>query len=268
MSKETLPESITGGHSNMIIDSHVHIGGGGQIDALSDLVESASRSGIGLLLVSCLGIRGYTQYPTAEEVVSANDHTLEAIERFPDEARGICYATPQYAEESLAELDRCIAHGPMVGIKLWVAAKASDPSVEPIARKAVELDVPILQHAWNKATGNMENESTPADVAILAQKFPELRVHMAHLYGAGYRGIADIAPYPNIYVDTGGGEPESAVLEYAVQEMGGDRILFGSDAPGRGFAVQLGKVTGADISEEVEEMILWKNTKRVYKLWE
>ena len=91
---------------------------------------------------------------------------------------------------------------------------------------------------------------------------------MAHLYGAGYRGIADITPYPNIYVDTGGGEPEATVLEYAAREIGGERILFGSDAPGRGFAVQLGKVTGADILEEVKEMILWKNTDRVYKLRE
>ena len=112
----------------------------------------------------------------------------------------------------------------------------------------------------------MENESNTADVAALARKFPELKIHMAHLYGAGYRGIADIAPYPNIYVDTGGGEPEEAVLEYAIREIGAERILFGSDAPGRSFAVQLGKVTGADISEEEKEMILWKNTERLYKL--
>jgi len=247
----------------MIIDSHVHITQSNNIDGL---IESASRSGIGLLMVCALGVRGYTSYPTPEAVVAANDFVLDAMKRFPDEVGGVCYVNPQYTDESLAELDRCIADGPMVGIKLWIAAKASDPSVEPIARKAIELDVPILQHAWNKATGNSEYESTPADVAILARKFPELRIHMAHLYGAGYRGIADIAPYPNICVDTGGGEPESAVLEYAVRELGAERIVFGSDAPGRGFAVQLGKVTGSDIPEEAKEMILWKNTKRVYKL--
>ena len=247
----------------MIIDSHIHIT---QANTANELIESASLSGIGLLLVSCLGVRGYTQYPTAEAVISANNHALEAVERFPNELRGLCYANPRHPDESLAEIDRCIARGPMVGIKLWTAAKASDPSVEPIARKAIELDVPILQHAWDKTTGNLEDESTPADVAVLAQKFPELRIQMAHLYGAGYRGIADIAPYPNIYVDTGGGEPEAGVLEYAAREIGRERILFASDAPGRGFAVQLGKVTGADISEEAKEMILWKNAKRIYKL--
>ncbi len=247
----------------MIIDSHVHII---KPDDTGSLVESASRSKIGILMICSLGTGGYTSYPTVEEMAAANDSTLKAIERFPNEVRGICYATPQHPERSLAEIDRCIANGPMLGIKLWVAAKASDPSVEPIARKAVELDVPILQHAWNKATGNMDDESTPADVAVLAQKFPKLRIHMAHLYGAGFRGIADIAPYPNVYVDTSGGEPEAGILEYAVWEMGAERRLFGSDAPGRGFGVQLGKVTGADILEADRDMILWKNTKRVYKL--
>jgi len=247
----------------MIIDSHVHIT---QVNETNWLVNSASRSGISPLLICSLGVGGYMRYPTVEQIVSANSSVLEAIERFPDDVCGICYASPQNPEESLAEIDRCIAHGPMMGIKLWVAAKASDASVEPIARRAVELDVPILQHAWNKATGNMEDESTPADVAALARKFPRLKVHMAHLYGAGFQGIADIAPYPNVYVDTGGGEPEAGILEYAVREIGAERILFGSDAPGRGFGVQLGKVTGANISEVDRNAILWGNTEEIYRL--
>jgi predicted TIM-barrel fold metal-dependent hydrolase len=247
----------------MIIDSHVHIR---EVSEVNGLIRSASLSGIGRLLISSLGIKGYTSDPTPDEVTIANNSVLEALDRFPDEIVGLCYVTPQHVEESITEMDRCIADGPMKGIKLWVAAKASDPEVEPIARKAIELDIPILQHAWNKATGSMENESTPADVASLARKFPGLRIHMAHLYGAGFRGIADIAPYPNVYVDISGGEPEAGILEYSIRAIGAERILFGSDAPGRGFAVQLGKVSGADISEEDKEMILWQNTKRVYKL--
>ena len=143
--------------SKTVIDSHVHIANVSEADRL---VRSASHSGIGLLLVSCLGIGGYMSYPTVEEMAFANNCVLEAMERFPEKILGICYVTPQYPEESLAELDRCIASGGMSGIKLWVAAKASDSSVEPIARRAIELDAPILQHAWNKATGNMEGEST------------------------------------------------------------------------------------------------------------
>jgi len=251
----------------MIIDSHVHIGNWSNDDSVEEILASASLNGIDILLVSALGERGYIAYPTVEEFIAANSLVLKAIERFPDRISGICYVNPRYPKESIYELDRCIARGPMVGIKLWISAKASDLSlIDPIARKAIELDVPILQHAWYKMTGNMDDESSPSDVAILAREFPDLRIQMAHLYGAGFRGIADISPYPNIYVDTGGGEPEAWILEYAVKELGPDRIVFGSDAPGRGFAVQIGKVTGADLSEEDKEMILWRNTKRFYRL--
>lgn len=251
----------------MIIDSHVHIGNWSNEDSIDSILASALQNKIDALLVSALGVRGYIAYPSIEECISANDLVLKAIEKFPDKIFGICYVNPRYTKESIFELDRCIANGPMVGIKLWIAVKASELRlIGPIARKAIELDVPILQHAWYKTTGNMENESSPSDVIILAQEFPELRIQMAHLYGAGFRGIADISPYLNIYVDTSGGDPESWVLEYAVKELGPNRIVFGSDAPGRGFAVQIGKVTGANISEDIKEMILWKNVKNLYKL--
>ena len=245
----------------MIIDTHVHIHRGEP----EKIVQSALRSGIDTILVSSIGIPGAIVYPTMEEIVTSNNNLIEQMKEFPDNIRGICFASPQHPDESAAEIERCFAQG-IVGIKLWVAVKMSDPKVEPIARKAIELDIPILQHTWNKTTGNMQDESTPADVAVLAKKFPELRIQMAHLYGAGFHGIADIAPYPNIYPDVSGGEPEAGILEYAVSVLGPERILFGSDAPGRGFAVQLGKVKGANLSEEVKEMILWKNAKRVYKL--
>ena len=214
-------------------------------------------------MVSCLGERGYTVFPTVAEFVSANNVVLEAMEKYPDNIRGICFVSPKWTEESIAEIERCMARG-MVGIKLWVAVKASDPLVEPIAEKAIELNVPILQHAWYKTTGNLDNETTPEDIAILADKFPKLRIQMAHLFGAGFRGIADIAPYRNVYADVSGGEPEAGILEFAVQELGAKRIVFGSDAPGRGYAVQLGKVMGANISDEEKEMILWKNAGKLY----
>lgn len=247
----------------MIIDSHIHIGRWSGDDATEKIIESALRNRIELLLTSCLGEHGYTAYPTVDEIIKSNNCLLEATKSFPNKIIGLCYVNPRYAKESIEEIDRCIENG-MVGIKLWIAVKASDPRVEPIAEKAIKYDVPILQHAWYKMTGNMEDESTPADVVILASKFPDLKIQMSHLNGAGFRGIADIAPYPNIYVDTSGGEPETGIIEFAVNELGADRILFGSDAPGRGFAVQLGKVAGASLSDKSKELILWKNAKKIY----
>ena len=255
----------------MIIDAHVHIGqwmrpySSQNGNAVEELIRSAQNNNINRLCVSSLGERGYTSYPNAEEFTSANTHILELMRVFPGEILGFCYVNPRHPDASLAELDRCIVDGGMVGIKLWVACKASDRLVNPIAEKAIELGVPILQHAWYKTTGNLSDESTPADVAELARRFPDVTIIMAHMHGAGYRGILDIAPYPNILVDTSGGDPESTVVEFALRELGAERIVFGSDVPGRSFGIQLGKVLGADISDEAKALILYGNMERIFR---
>jgi predicted TIM-barrel fold metal-dependent hydrolase len=49
----------------------------------------------------------------------------------------------------------------------------------------------------------------------------------------------------------------------AVRELGCERVLFGSDAGGRGFASQLAKVQGADIPEAARRLILGANLRRL-----
>jgi predicted TIM-barrel fold metal-dependent hydrolase len=49
----------------------------------------------------------------------------------------------------------------------------------------------------------------------------------------------------------------------AVRELGAERVLFGSDAAGRSFASQLGKVTGAEIAEHARRLILGENLRRI-----
>ncbi len=256
----------------MIIDAHVHIGrfirrfDGGEGDATGDLLRIAERTGITRICAISLGDRGYIQYPTPEEFRSANSHVLEAMRVFPGRALGYCYVNPQHREESLEEIERCVVDGGMVAVKFWVAVKASDRRVDPIMERAADLGVPVLQHAWYKTTGNLPDESSPADVADMARRFPTVTIQMAHLHGGGPRGVADIASCPNVVVDTSGGDPETWLVEFAVRELGPERVVFGSDAPGRAFGVQLGKVTGAALTKREREMILYKNMERILKI--
>ena len=155
----------------------------------------------------------------------------------------------------------------MCGIKLWVARRATDSGLDPIMQRAVALDVPVLQHAWEKTTGNLEGESFPWDVADLARRHPRARIIMAHLNGCGLRGLAAVADCPNLVVDTSGGDPEWGMVEAAVDILGPARVVFGSDAPIRHFAVQMGKTLGTDLSAEIKRDILWNNTVRLLPSW-
>jgi len=249
-----------------IIDCHVHLvqwAGGRSTECL---VTAARSRGIRRMVCSSLGLDAYEIYISARGMVAANDYVLREMERYPDELVGLCYACPVHLDASLREIERCVERGPMAGIKLWIDARATDPRTAEIADAAVALGVPVLQHAFDKANGNFTHESTPADVAALAASHPRLRIHMAHLYGAGLRGISAVAPHPNVWVDTSGSDPESGVLEYALRKLGPERILFGSDAPGRSFGVQLGKIHGTAMDDAALSAILGGNTARLYGL--
>ena len=51
----------------------------------------------------------------------------------------------------------------------------------------------------------------------------------------------------------------------AVKELGADRVIYGSDIPGRSFGSQLAKVMGARISDNDKELVLAGNLKRILK---
>jgi predicted TIM-barrel fold metal-dependent hydrolase len=86
---------------------------------------------------------------------------------------------------------------------------------------------------------------------------------MAHLGGGGWRGVQDVKPYPNVLIDTSGAQPQAGLVEYAVRELGADRVLFGSDWPIRDFATQMARVTGARLPERDRRRILGLNAARL-----
>jgi predicted TIM-barrel fold metal-dependent hydrolase len=230
------------------------------------LIEAAKRAGVEKMCLFSLG-RPTPYEPTVEQCRVANDYALAMRDAAPSVFLPFCYVNPAFPEAAVAEIDRCVAGARMCGIKLWVARRATDPGLDPILERAVTLGVPVLQHAWNKTTGNLSGESSPADVADLARRHPQARIVMAHLNGAGLRGIEQIAGCPNIVVDTSGGDPESRIVESAVEVLGPQRVVFGSDAPIRHFMVSLGKVLGGDLPDSAKQDILWNNAARLLPEW-
>ena len=63
--------------------------------------------------------------------------------------------------------------------------------------------------------------------------------------------------------DLAGGDPTAGVTEMAVRELGAERILFGSDIPGRSFGSQIAKVLGARITDGERRLIFSENLKRI-----
>lgn len=239
----------------MIIDCHIHLQGTG---IEPGLIESADMLGVDQLCASSLG-RKWSYEPTPEVFIEANDDVARCMRKYRNRILGFAYLNPVYLDESLAEMRRCIEEIGMSGIKLWVAAYANDKRVFPIVEKAIEYGVPILQHAWHKATGNLPHESMPTHVADLARRYPEADIIMAHIAGDWERGIETVAACPNVYVDTSGSIIEAGMVERAVDVLGARRVLFGSDAHGVDLPVAVAKIRDAEIFDVAKEMILGEN---------
>lgn len=230
------------------------------------LVESARRSGIVKMILFSLHPTTPRE-PSMAECREANDWAMAMTSARPDVFLPFCYVNPMYPSESVEEIDRCVGAGRMCGVKLWVARRATDPGLDPIVDRAVALDVPLLQHAWIKTTGNLEGESFPADVADMARRHPRARIIMAHLNGVGLRGIEDIREYENIVVDVSGGDPDACLVDIAVDRLGHTRVVYGSDAPIRHHAVTVGKVLAANLTDEEKLDVLWNNTAKLLPKW-
>ena len=230
------------------------------------LIASAKRSGVEKMCLFSLHTTTPRE-PTMAQCKEANDYVLKMRDIAPDVFMPFCYVNPMFSDESVAEIDRCVGGERMCGVKLWVARRATDSGLDPIMQRAVELDVPVLQHAWEKTTGNLPGESFPWDVADLARRHPDARIIMAHLNGCGLRGLEAVADCENLVVDTSGGDPESGMVEAAVNVLGAGRVVFGSDAPIRHFAVQMGKTLGTSLPENVVRDILWNNTAYLLPEW-
>ncbi len=247
-----------------IWDLHVHLSGvSGRTphERMAQLIELADRMGIERLCVY-MGMP-WSRDPSPEKLREENDQVLEALSHWHHRAFGFVYLNPKHVEASLAELDRCVAKGPMVGVKLWVAQECRAPELDPIIKRAAELKAVIFQHTWFKAAGNDPGESTPLDLVALAARHPGVNIICGHTGGDWERGLRAIRASKNLYADLAGSEPVAGYTEMAVRELGPERIIYGTDAGGRSFASQLAKVFGANVPDAAKQLILSGNLKRL-----
>ena len=224
----------------------------------------ADRLGIGRL-IWYMGLEVGALSPSPEDLRRYNDECMEAIRPHHPRSLGFVYLNANHVEFSLKELERCVADGPMVGVKLWVARRCHTPEIDPLIRRAAELQAPVYQHTWLKAGGIEGGESTPFDVVEMAARHPRASIICGHSGGDWERGIRAIRASKNVTLELAGFDPTAGVAEMAVRELGPDRVIYGSDTGGRSFASQLAKVVGADLPEGVRRKVLGGNLRRLLK---
>lgn len=254
----------------MIIDAHFHCRIGSPDTAelkkeCEKIMYEFRRAGIDR---SCIMPSGSyeTFYNDMEGQTELAECLARIVEMYPDKFYGMLKLNGLLPGDALIDLlKKYVVNGPLTGVKLTTQMNARDPRLEEVCRFMEEHDIPVLWHCWYKTFCKYEFESDPADIAFFAKKYPKIRILMAHLTGCGRRGVQDIKDCPNVSIDTSGSQPFDGYLEYALKELGPDRILYGSDYPCRDIPAQLGRIHSLDLSSEDREKILCGNALKFYR---
>ena len=258
----------------MIIDSHVHFPFSMPLPESqwgAWLVKRAARNGINALIVSDVFIRGAQDagsYPTSAAIRRANSYAAEQAALNRGRLYFLAYLNPQNPDWP-EELEQSVSDG-AVGIKLWVALKDSQGSLDntlAVLRKAAVKKLPVLIHVFGRADANSAGEIDIAEFAYLSRQVPDCTLIGGHS-GAHFRESLGMFSKvsANTYWDISGTNPDCSMASEIVKEAGADKVLFGSDGPGRSFQAQLHKVTLSSLSSREKELLLSENILKIYDL--
>jgi len=226
------------------------------------LLEAADKLGIDSFCCSTLTFG----MPTPEEFRMCNEAVLKAMREYPSKILGYCFVNPGYQTESLREIEKRVVEDGMMGVKLYNQYRCTDPVVFPIVRKAIELKVPILQHAGYitdpAEAAEQPNLSNAQDIARLASLFPEAMIIEAHLGGGGdwEWALKNLRKARSVYVDTSGSVIDMGMIEKAVKYLGAERLLFATDLS---MEEGVGKILDAKISNDERRLIFGDNMSRI-----
>lgn len=234
--------------------------------AAAQLIRRARAHGIAHIVV--LGdVLGFGRSPTERQLRLINDETAQLMRAYPGYVTGFCHLNPTLGARAVRrEVARCLALG-FRGLKLEIANNARAACMAPLMVEAERHGLVVLQHAWSMTKIRERSFHTdPEDVATLARRFPRVPIIMAHLTGCGVRGVLAVQDCPNVVIDTSGAAPEAGIVEYAVAQLGAERVLYGSDVPIRDFAVAIARITGARLDAAAKRKILHDNARTLLRL--
>jgi len=163
--------------------------------------------------------------------------------------------------QSFARSGELLGHPGCVGIKIHPHAHAYEIREHGAALFgfAAEHNAVVLAHSGDIG-------SYPEDFVPFADQYANIQIILAHLGnsddGSVSRQVEAIerARNGNLWVDTSSARSIfSGIIEWAVERIGHQRILFGSDTPLYWAGAHKGRIETAEIDDIAKQAILWDN---------
>lgn len=243
----------------MIIDAHVHVGSaiyyGLPLD-VQDIIALADEAEIEKLVASHFRAIWY-------DMREGNAELGRWIRQFRGRLYGyVGIHSPAYGQLAIDEIDRGLHDYGMVGVKVYTSEQFPlyDPQMKEIIAHVADLGVPLLAH------------TSPQQAEPVMREIPDVKLVLAHMgntfdpgRGAWQWAISLAKKYANVYLETCSSSPTLGFIEAAVEAIGPERVLFGTDMPLFDPHTQMAKVLDADLQMNDKASILGGNAARLFR---
>ena len=242
------------GFEEEIIDVHSHLGYWWCTTRDEDydptlMVERMKRHGISYSVLSAYESMRY-------DVASGNRQVAEAIEGHP-ELLGYVEANPHQLEISCEDMDRYLQQPNFVGVEIelhHIKADTDGPEMRALMAEIAKRGKPVLFMPAFRAAAQVERE--------IARRHPDLDIIHAHGFDPDWaRAVADT---PNISVEFCGSQISHHHIREALDVLGPERVLFGTDQTLLSVGYSIGGYLDARMSESERRMVLHENARRIF----
>jgi uncharacterized protein len=225
-----------------------------------DVVRARARAaGVQITVVSPLR----ALFPFGGDTLAANEETLASCTQFED-IRFWAVLEPRI-RKSYDQVETLLHHQRCCGIKIHPRDHGYEIREHGAAifEFANARSAIVLSHSGDPG-------SYPEDFVAFANHYPNVTLILAHLgnsdnsYLTRQVHAVKRAITGNIYTDTSSiRSMSSGLIEWAVAEIGFERLLFGTDTPLYFTAAQKARIEYAEIDDAAKRAILYDNAARL-----
>jgi len=204
-------------------------------------------------------------------------HGLKAAERVFDESEGRIFYLGVYDPRSdagrIGVLEKAAAKPGFLGVKIHPSFHKTTPEsalYDEVWRFVRDHDLTLLAHSWSVSTYNpAQAYATPERFRHYADKFPDVRLVLAHAGGRGNgraEAVRTANEYKNVYLDFAGDIFCFKYLETMLDIVPHNKLIFGSDYPMFDPRANLSRVLLSGIGETAMAQVLCNNAVTAYKM--
>lgn len=242
-----------------VIDFHTHVDEApafGWVDPPGKITGLLDEAGIDRAVIMT-----YTDLPGLNP--SALDYIVDAASQFPDRLIPFVRLNPNFVAQMGDLLTRAVSLG-VRGVKLHPTTTLSYPAGDAtvaLLRRCGELGLPVLFHCGD------DPYTTPETIGLAAEKAPDCQIVLGHMGGYLHveEAIDEAQRRPNLILETSA-MPYPELIREAVERVGPERVVFGSDGPGCNPSLEMEKVRRLALAPVAEALVLGGNAKRLLGL--